>query len=341
MIDLNSLVRPNIRALQPYQSARGAVYDSTAILLDANENPFDTGYNRYPDPYQTSLKETIAEIKGINPEQIFIGNGSDEAIDLLVRAFCEPGKDRVYFFPPTFGMYRVVARLNNVEVVEIPLVEDFDLPDIRQISRQLTSPGIIFLCSPNNPTGNLINLQRISEIAGLFNGLVVVDEAYIDFAAAPSALSRLAASPNLVVLQTLSKAYGMAGLRVGLAFAHRQVIEVLNKIKYPYNVNALSQHLALKLLVDQEGRQAQTDLIIREREKLRQALLQLPFVRQVYPSAANFLLVRWQDAPAIHSRLRQAGILVRQMAAPLADCLRVTVGTPQQNELLLKTLKER
>jgi len=341
MININDLIRPNIRALQPYQSARGAFYNSAAILLDANENPFDTGYNRYPDPYQTSLKAAVAEIKSINPEQIFVGNGSDEAIDLLVRAFCEPGKDRVYFFPPTFGMYRVVAQINNVEVVEIPLAENFDLPDIRLINRQLTSSGIVFLCSPNNPTGNLIPLQLVCQIAGMFNGLVVVDEAYIDFAAAPSALSRLAALPNLVVLQTLSKAYGMAGLRVGLAFAHRQVVEVMNKIKYPYNVSVLSQRQALKLLADQEGQQAQTDLIIREREKLRQALLPLPFVRQVYPSAANFLLVRWQDASAIHNRLRQAGILVRQMAAPLADCLRVTVGTPQQNELLLKTLKER
>jgi len=340
MFNIENVTRKNIFRLTPYSSARQEFTGEADIWLDANENPFDTEVNRYPDPYQTALKTEIANLKNIPVSQIFIGNGSDEAIDLLFRAFCEPGEDKSYIFPPTYGMYEVSANINNVETVKINLKTDFQIPECSAVLKQIDSKGLLFICSPNNPTGNIYALETIAAIASGFKGLVVVDEAYIDFSNTASAISLLEELPNIVVLQTMSKAYGVAGLRLGMAFANEQIITVLNKIKPPYNVNTLSQIEGLKILQNRKKVLEQIDLLNSEKTVLVELLKQIPSVKKVYPSEANFLLVEFKDSDKIFTILRLKGIIIRNRTAQIKNCLRITIGSPEQNKVLINTIKE-
>jgi len=340
MFNIENVTRKNIFRLTPYSSARQDFSGEAEIWLDANENPFDTEVNRYPDPYQTALKTEIANLKNIPVSQIFIGNGSDEAIDLLFRAFCEPGEDKSYIFPPTYGMYEVSANINNVETVKINLKTDFQIPECSAVLKQIDSKGLLFICSPNNPTGNIYALETIAAIASGFKGLVVVDEAYIDFSNTASAISLLEELPNIVVLQTMSKAYGVAGLRLGMAFANEQIITVLNKIKPPYNVNTLSQIEGLKILQNRKKVLEQIDLLNSEKTVLVELLKQIPSVKKVYPSEANFLLVEFKDSDKIFTILRLKGIIIRNRTAQIKNCLRITIGSPEQNKVLINAIKE-
>ncbi|MFB0925400.1 MAG: histidinol-phosphate transaminase, partial [Vicingaceae bacterium] len=282
----------------------------------------------------------IANLKSIPVSQIFIGNGSDEAIDLLFRAFCEPGEDKSYIFPPTYGMYEVSANINNVETIKINLKTDFQIPECSAVLKQIDSKGLLFICSPNNPTGNIYALETIVEIASGFKGLVVVDEAYIDFSNTESAISLLEELPNIVVLQTMSKAYGVAGLRLGMAFANEQIITVLNKIKPPYNVNTLSQIEGLKILQNRKKVLEQIELLNSEKTVLVELLKQIPSVKKVYPSEANFLLVEFKDSDKIFTILRLKGIIIRNRTAQIKNCLRITIGSPEQNKVLINAIKE-
>ncbi|UTW62154.1 histidinol-phosphate transaminase [bacterium SCSIO 12741] len=339
MFDIDQAIRKNIRELKSYSSARDEFCGDASIWLDANENPYETDMNRYPDPYQTELKKAVAKLKKVEENQIFIGHGSDEIIDLLFRAFCEPQVDKAYLFPPTYGMYAIGAQINQVEIVELPLLQDFDLPEWSQIQSIIRSKGLLFMCSPNNPTGTAYSLNSIQELASQFPGIVAVDEAYIDFSETPSAISLLSKIPNLVVLQTLSKAYGLAGLRVGMAFTHPEIIKVLNKIKPPYNINTLSQQMGLKALENREIVLQQIQEIKHQREWLRNELEILPQVVKVHPSEANFLLVQFEDTSTNFKALLDHGIVVRNRARQVEGCLRITIGTPDQNKTLLQTLK--
>jgi len=338
MFNLEKITRPNIKNLKPYSSARDEFKGEAKVWLDANENPFDTDWNRYPDPHQTKIKEQLAQLKKVQSNQIFIGNGSDEAIDLLFRAFCEPDKDKAYIFPPTYGMYTVSANINNIEVLAHPLDEHFQLPAIDTVA-PFKSEGLVFICSPNNPTGNIIHSNAILSYTKKFNGIVVVDEAYIDFAETESMTNYINETPNLVVLQTFSKAWGMAGLRVGMAFAQENIIDILNKIKAPYNVNAFSQQTVLKALNEQTSYKNKLESIKRERTLLKDKLTELNFVKQVFKSEANFLLVQFIDAKRIFKQLKSKGIIIRNRTQQVENCLRITVGTSEQNQLLLNTLK--
>ena len=340
MFKLENIIRKNIIDLTPYSSAREEFKEEASIWLDANENPFETIVNRYPDPFQTALKKELSIIKGLQTNQIFIGNGSDEAIDLMFRAFCEPDKDKSYIFPPTYGMYEVSAKINNIETVKINLKPDFQLPDKSDFIEKIDSAGLLFICSPNNPTGNTYPLNAINEIASAFSGLVIVDEAYIDFSSSESAISLLSELPNLVVLNTLSKAYGLAGLRLGMAFASKEVIAVLNKIKPPYNVNSISQIEGLKALKNTKKFLSQIDVLKSERNLLTKALSAIPSVIKVYPSEANFLLIEFDQSDKIFVSLKSKGIIVRNRTRDVKNCLRITVGTPQQNRILIKAIKE-
>jgi len=340
MFNIENITRKNILQMKAYSSARSEFQGFANVFLDANENPNETVLNRYPDPLQKELKKEIGKLKGIGSSRIFLGNGSDEAIDLLFRAFCEPGVDRAFIFPPTYGMYSVSAAINNVEVVELSLENDFQLPSFDAIKDQLQSAGLLFICSPNNPTGNVINKKAIQNIADNFSGLVVVDEAYIDFSTEKSTLSLLNETPNLVVLQTFSKAWGLAGLRVGMAFASEEIINILNKIKPPYNINTLSQKEALKILTKSSVTEDQIETIKKEREKLSVELKQLDNVVQVFPSEANFILVEFENSEALFNTLIEKGIIVRNRSKQVKGCIRITVGTPEENSLLLNTLKE-
>lgn len=339
---INHLVRPNILALTPYSSARSEYKGRADIFLDANESPYDTGYNRYPDPLQWKLKEIIGALKGIAPEKIFLGNGSDEAIDLLIRIFCEPGRDRILTLPPTYGMYQVSADIANVGVQGILLDQRFQpaVSDILQAADERAK--LLFLCSPNNPTGNSFPLAAIRELASGFPGIVVVDEAYSDFSSQPSCLTLLEEYPNLIVMQTLSKAWGLAGIRLGMAFASEEIIGLLNKVKPPYNVNQLTQEAALQALSEPEQQAAQVREILGQRTLLAQYLSGLEFVRRIYPSDANFLLVQVDDPQAVYRYLAQRGIIVRdRSSAPRCEgCLRITVGRPEENEQLFRALLE-
>ena len=340
MFNLENITRKNIFRLTPYSSARQEFTGEATIWLDANENPFETEVNRYPDPYQTELKTEISKLKGLDVTQIFIGNGSDEAIDLLFRAFCEPGQDKSYIFPPTYGMYEVSANINNVETVKIKLTKGFKFPANNDIVGAIDSKGLLFICSPNNPTGNIYSLNSIKEIAVMFSGLVVVDEAYIDFSNSESAISLLKEIPNIVVLQTMSKAYGLAGVRLGMAFANKNVINVLNKIKPPYNVNSLSQTVGLKALKDRKTVVEQINQIKSEKAVLIPSLSSIPSVIKVYPSEANFLLVEFKDSDKVFTALRSKGIIIRNRTSEVKNCLRITVGRPDQNKVLINAIKE-
>ena len=340
MFNINNITRKNILELTPYSSAREEFTGNADIWLDANENPFDTDLNRYPDPYQKALKKAIAEMKDILTNQIFIGNGSDEAIDLLFRAFCEPKEDKAFIFPPTYGMYEVSAKINNVEIVRLNLDNDFELPSLKSIKDKIQSKGLLFICSPNNPTGNIYSLEAIKGIADNFSGLVIVDEAYIDFSTAKSAINLLSNTPNIVVLQTMSKAYGLAGLRLGMAFANPAIIQILNKIKPPYNVNTLSQRKGLEVLKNKTFIQQQITQIQAERAKLIEALKDIKSVKKIYPTEANFILVEFENAHHIFIALQKKGIIIRNRTSQIKGALRITVGTSEQNKKLINTIKE-
>lgn len=342
--DINKLVRENIRNLVPYSSARDEFTGSARVFLDANENAFGSPlprpYNRYPDPLQIDLKNSISKIKSVPCDRIFVGNGSDEAIDILFRAFCRPGTDNVIILPPTYGMYEVSARINDVEVRKAPLLADFQL-DLDGIAQHIDgNTKLVFVCSPNNPTGNSIRRQSIETILHNFDGLVVIDEAYINYSRHRSFTQELDEYPNLVVLQTLSKAWGLAGLRIGMTFASPEIIRIFNKVKPPYNISQASQRLALEAMDNLEQVNGWILQAISEREKLGDSLLKLPFVQKVYPSDANFLLVRTNTPAAIYSGLVNEGIVVRDRSkVELCEgCLRITIGTPEENKQLIDAL---
>lgn len=339
-MNIENLVRGNIRALKPYSSARSEFSGAASVFLDANENPFDTGYNRYPDPLQRELKDRIGALKGIEPEYIFLGNGSDEAIDLLYRIFCNPGQDNVVAPDPTYGMYQVCAEINDIEYRTVTLRSDFSLDLEALLARTDAYTKLLFICSPNNPTGNMVERAGLIKILKQFRGIVVLDEAYIDFAEEESFLCLLKEYPNLVILQTFSKAWGQASIRLGMAFASPVIISFFNKVKYPYNVNILTQKHALEVLTNAGGVKEEVALLKAERERLAISFRNLAMVKTVYPSSANFLLVRFEDADAAYAYLTTQGVIVRNRnkITRCQGCLRITVGTPEENDLLLETL---
>lgn len=339
--NIDKLLRKNIRALKPYSSARDEFSGEADVFLDANENPYNSPWNRYPDPRQKKLKTRIGEIKNIPVVNIFLGSGSDEPIDLLIRAFCEPGKDNIVSISPTYGMYRVAADVNNVKVIEVLLTEEFGLNADDILNSVNPSTKLIFLCSPNNPSGNALDIEGMKRIIDGFNGLVVIDEAYIDFCPEKSFLPSLKQYPNLVILQTFSKAWGMAGLRLGMAFADANIIEVLSRIKYPYNLSVLTQQKALELLSFEEKKSEWVKVLLVERSKLIRELGQFPFVIKIFPSDANFLLVKTYDPKGIYHYLTEEKIIVRDRSEiRLCDgCLRISVGSPEENSILISALK--
>ena len=341
-MNLDKLLRNNIKSLKPYSSARDEFSGEAMVFLDANENPFNQPYNRYPDPLQRTLKEKIALIKKCQPEQIFLGNGSDEPIDLLFRAFCEPATDNIVSIDPTYGMYQVSADINNIEVRKVKLNEDYGFSASELLEKTDSNTKLVFLCSPNNPTANLLDNSEIIKLIEGFSGIVVVDEAYIDFAPGASLLSVLNQYENLVILQTFSKAWGMAGIRLGMAFASTEIIRVFNKIKYPYNINILTQEKALELINQEDEKNNWVNLLIEERGKLIETLKKFPFVVKVFPSDANFLLVKMHDARGIYEYLVENGIIVRDRSKVVLceDSLRITVGSPEENEILIEKLNE-
>ncbi len=346
MFNLENILRPNIKNLVPYSSARDEFKGKEGIFLDANENSFGSpakkNYNRYPDPLQLDLKEKISKIKGVPVQNIFLGNGSDEAIDILFRAFCNPEKDNVIICPPTYGMYEVSANINDVTVIKAPLTpENFQL-DLQNILKNINSKTkLIFICCPNNPTGNGVKWDNVKQILENFNGLVVIDEAYINFASYRSLIAELVNYPNLVILQTLSKAWGMAGLRIGMAFASQQIIDVFNKIKPPYNINVASQQLAIEALENVEQINDWIKTIVKEREKLKSELQKFTFVEKIYPSEANFLLVKVSTPQKIYNYLVGKNIVIRDRSkVTLCEgCIRITIGREEENEKLINELK--
>ena len=346
MFNLTDLLRPNIRNLTPYSSARDEFKGEASVFLDANENsygsPLTKWYNRYPDPLQWKVKEKLSEIKGVPANRIFLGNGSDECIDVLIRMVCEPGIDNILIVPPTYGMYQVSADINNVAVKKVPLTPEFqlDLPGIENAIDDQTK--IIFLCSPNNPTGNSLHKEDIEAILNNYFGLVVIDEAYINFSKFRSFTQDLVDYPNLVIMQTLSKAWGLAALRVGMAFASEEIISVMNKVKPPYNINQASQELVLKALEEVGQVNDMIKEIVAQRTLLEQELLKLSTVKKIYPSDANFLLVQVQEARRLYEYLLLKGIVVRDRSnVTLCEgCLRITVGTRAENQDLLKAVAE-
>ena len=346
MFDLEALIRPNVRTMKPYSSARDEFQGEARVMLDANENSLGSAgpaeFNRYPDPQQRAVKQALAQLKGLKPEQVFLSNGSDEVIDLLVRLVARPGQDRILSTPPTFGTYEVAAALNDVTLEQVPLDADYQLtPEaVRQIVA--SEAKIAFLCSPNNPTGNLLRTPDIEAVLRGFRGLVVIDEAYADFAAQPSWTTRLVEFENLVVLQTFSKAWGLAGIRLGVAYGSAALVGYLNRIKMPYNVSENTQRLALGALADTARFDTLRQLLLQGRARLEQALGALPVVERIFPSDANFLLVRFRpEVGAVYQHLLDRGIVVRRPTQDAcAGTLRLTVGTDAENEELLKALRE-
>jgi histidinol-phosphate aminotransferase len=343
--DLQAIIRPNLRAIKPYSSARDEFSGEASVFLDANENSlgssFPKNFNRYPDPHQKLLKESLAALKGISVPEIFLGNGSDEAIDLIYRAFCIPGKDKAILLPPTYGMYEVSAEINDVKTVKVSLTDDFQV-DVEEILAKVDeNTKLIWVCSPNNPTANTIESKRIFELLNNFNGIVVVDEAYIDFADAGSWISQIREYPNLIVLQTFSKAWGLAEIRLGMAFAQPGIIDILSKIKPPYNVNGVTQKMALKALSNYEQQKEMVQLLISERKMLENELTKYACIEKIYPSDANFILIKTQNAKDLYQFFTKQGIVVRDRSSQTKcdGCIRITVGTPAENVLLLKALK--
>ncbi|TAF77573.1 MAG: histidinol-phosphate transaminase [Bacteroidetes bacterium] len=345
MFDLNEILRDNIRSLKPYTSARDEYKGSEGIFLDANENSFGSTskieHNRYPDPLQWEMKIELARIKGCDENQVFVGNGSDEAIDLLFRCFCNPGVDNIIITPPTYGMYEVSANINDIHLKRVLLIPDFSLDENAVLKAVDEHTKMIILCSPNNPTGNCLSTKAIEKIVSNFRGIVVLDEAYIDFAPKKSFLPKLNHYHNLVVLHTFSKAWGLANLRLGLAFASKEIIHVLNKVKPPYNISGLSQKIALEAMKNEKLKDELVKNILEEREKLEQELEKLPFVTKIYPSDANFLLVKTLDGRRLYHYLIEHKVIVRDRSnVKLCEgCLRITVGTASENETLIKELK--
>ncbi|MFT6921566.1 MAG: histidinol-phosphate aminotransferase [Crocinitomicaceae bacterium] len=339
MFELDKITRSNIRSLQPYSSARDEFSGTDGIFLDANENPYGD-LNRYPDPYQRDLKQMISGIKNVDEKNVFIGNGSDEIIDLLFRIFCNPGKDKALTFSPTYGMYDVAAGINDVELIKIDLNQDFDI-DFGLVEPFLSDPELklILLCSPNNPTGNCLNQATVEKILSSFNGIVLIDEAYIDFSDRPSFLNQIDSYPNLLVSQTMSKAYGLAAARVGLAYSNTSIIALLNKVKPPYNVSALNQKAALDSLNKREEFERNKERILSEKIKLQVALEKLDLVKKIYPSEANFFLVETDDADGIYKTLVEEQIIVRNRNRVLRNCIRITVGSAEENNAFIEALK--
>ncbi|AQW98830.1 histidinol-phosphate transaminase [Elizabethkingia anophelis] len=335
--NLENLVRPNILKLKPYSSARDEYKGSTGVFLDANENPFGN-LNRYPDPYQKEVKEKLSALKSIPVSQIFLGNGSDEVIDLVFRIFCTPGRDKALVFTPTYGMYEVSANINDTELLQLPLNSDF------QIDKESIIPFVkdenlklIFICSPNNPTGN--SIENVDFILEKFNGIVFVDEAYIDFSTQKSWAEKLSQYPNLIISQTFSKARGLAAVRVGIAYSSPEIIALFNKTKPPYNVSQLNQEAALIALLDDKRYQSEIKTILGEKERLEKELLQLSVIKKIYPSDANFILVEVNDADGIYNNLVQQKIITRNRNSVIAGCIRITIGTTEENNQLIAALK--
>ncbi|MFT4223985.1 histidinol-phosphate transaminase [Dysgonomonas sp.] len=339
-MNLQQLVRKNVWDMKAYSSARDEFKGEASVFLDANENPLNDKYNRYPDPLQWKLKEKIARIKDIKAEKIFLGNGSDEPIDLVIRIFCDPRMDNIVAIDPTYGMYQVCANVNDIEYRKVLLNENFDIDAQKILERTDDKTKLIFLCSPNNPTGNLLNRKEIEKILNAFDGIVIVDEAYIDFASETTWLNDLDKHPNLVVLQTFSKAWGLAAVRLGMAFASPEIINLFNKVKYPYNVNILTQNFVSEEVEKLELRRQWIDILLKGREYLKNELSKLPFVERIYPTDANFLLVKVGDANGIYKKLADKGVIVRNRnsVSLCAGCLRITVGTDEENKTLIKTL---
>lgn len=347
--NLEKLLRPNIRNLKPYSSARHEFTGEAHIFLDANENSFGSfqgvgvgGHHRYPDPFQKFLKEKLAEVKNVLPNQIFIGNGSDEAIDLIIRMFCEPKVDNIIINTPTYGMYKVVADIQDIAVKAVDLEEDFSLNPETVLAQVDEFTKVIFICSPNNPTGNSFGQDNIIQVLESFNGIVVMDEAYIDFSSQASFTQMLSNFPNLIVMQTFSKAWGLAQFRVGMAYASEEIIAIFNKVKAPYNLNGVIEKLTTLALTKESEKNKVVKKILEQREFLEQELKQFPFVKKIYPSDTNFLLLELDDREAIYNFLKKEGIIVRgNLNHPfIKGCLRITIGTETQNQTLLKTLKQ-
>jgi len=341
-MNLNKLLRKNILGMKPYSSARDEYTDlqKDMVFLDANENPYDTALNRYPDPQQTILKSLISKQKEVFPDQILLGNGSDEVLDLIFRAFCEPNQDSVLTLPPTYGMYEVLANLNAVKNIQVPLSSDFQLEVDAILAAIQPHTKLLFICSPNNPSGNTVDRKAIERLLNEFKGLIIIDEAYIDFTEELSWTQALNTYPNLIVTQTLSKAYGLAGIRLGICYASKAIITILNKIKPPYNINTLTQDAALKALENKVLKDTQVGTILKERSRLIDAFKLISFIEKIYPTEANFILIKVDDANKRYNELIKNGVVVRNRSSQLQceNCLRITVGTPTENAQLLTLL---
>jgi histidinol-phosphate aminotransferase len=339
MVDISNLVRENVRNLTPYSCARDEFKGKTGIFMDANENPYGR-LNRYPDPYQKELKKAVSEYKGIPEENIFLGNGSDEIIDLCFRVFCRPGIDRILTFSPTYGMYEVSASVNDVKVIKIPLDDLFQI-DMQKVTPLLSDKELklIFICSPNNPTGNCMNYKDVEFIISKSSGIVVIDEAYIDFSDKPSFMKLIGKYPNLIVMQTFSKAFGLASVRVGMAFTSSDIVHYFNKIKPPYNISTINQETALKVITLTKRVSQQVRRIKMEKEKLVSKIAKLDLTEKIYPSDANFLLVRVKDADRIYNELVGMNIITRNRSSLVKNCIRITVGKPSENKILVNALK--
>lgn len=339
-MDIKTLVRPNILKLKPYASARDEFQGEADIYLDANENPYNTGLNRYPDPLASDIKKVLAKQKNIDTSQIFVGSGSDEAIDIIVRIFCEPRIDNILVLPPTYGMYEVAANIHDVGIKQIPLTTDFHPKVDAILAATDTHTKILFLCNPNNPTGNLFSGDSLLQLIKKFKGIVVVDEAYIDFAETNSCIALLNETPNLIVMQTLSKAWGLAGIRLGMAFASAEIIALMNKVKPPYNVNVLTQKETLRALKNEAMKEKEVAKILKERLKLAAQLAESASVIKIYPSDTNFILAECRDADKLYQYLLNQGIVVRNRSnnTLTKNCLRFTIGTPRENKKLIQSI---
>ena len=344
-MNIDAIVRDNVKKMFPYSSARDdfkAVFERDSIYLDANESPFDNGLNRYPDNKHIELKNLVSNIKNVNVNQLVLGNGTDEILDLIVRVFCNPNQDKIITLPPTYGMYDVIAKTNGIENIEIQLKDDFSI-DVNKIL-ELNSPKtkILFLCSPNNPTGNSFDIKDLTDLINGFKGIVVVDEAYIDFSSKPSLISLINVSNNIIITQTMSKAYGMAGIRLGMGFSNEKIIHYINKIKLPYNINILSERKALKELGKADEVKKNISMVLAQRKLLIPFLEKLDFIKKIYESEANFLLIKVDNANRRYNQLLDKGIVVRDRSnEPLCkNCLRITIGTKYENNILIKTLNE-